>query len=670
LKHSWFIFSKVWFFLALFGLGIALSVNAQSLTQETYAILVKENSEQHCPYELDGVLVNKIYFDSGYLHFDMTMKDIYMFGRDTAELKTYFANLIRYRYEFSRHHDLFEKLVDIHGGLIYDMTLDSSRRSFSLQYTPEEYQQIWDDRKKPEYQDSTKWLARHDVFIELYLEKIYTFVPRSPGDESLLIDSVLVKDDTVKYYISGGDPYYKACSEHREDYRRIWDNILLFNYDEPPFLSKLYWAGYDLHIIYENLSHTDSFQLCYSNAQLYEMLSKVYRFVLANDEQLEIYLQHFAKSLDWIQNQQNSSDFYKIQDAEYRDQTLHYTYQIYENQMEFNKSPEELQVFKRFLCSMTRNSLESNFEHPDIIFDTVLITFEDLMHHIKGFDVLFIEENTRKALRLFISSDEILNAKLPEGSSNQQARDMIIEQTLGERFALELVKKNREECPIVSGNVIIDSLKYDFENLHIYCRIQSKASLNSNKLDDIKNTLQKQLVFSAQSESFLFDNLLRLRGGLMLHYKMPKLDSTILIYFSPSEMVEIKKDNTLSERDQARAALNSFAESVNTQLPQLLDFNTRFDYIRIEDEHLVYHYTILDQFETFQQNATSMKWSIRSTLSSDDVQTQYIIQLCIHSGYGMCFQYAPFKKGKKKNKKGKMLEICISHNELQTFVQE
>ena len=52
-------------------------------------------------------------------------------------MKSYFANLLRYRYEPKREHDLYAKLAEVNGGLSYDFTLDSSRRSFSLQYSPE-----------------------------------------------------------------------------------------------------------------------------------------------------------------------------------------------------------------------------------------------------------------------------------------------------------------------------------------------------------------------------------------------------------------------------------------------------------------------------------------------------------------------------------------------------
>ena len=149
-------------FLVLLLVGISAVTGAQTTDGEDFAKMVEENSK-HCPYYLDGVTVNGITYDSSYLHFNFTMEDIYMFGRSVPEMKSYFANLLRYRCEPKREHDLYVKLAEIKGGLSYDLTLDSTRRSFSLQYTPEEFQQIWADREKPEFQDSLKWLARHSA---------------------------------------------------------------------------------------------------------------------------------------------------------------------------------------------------------------------------------------------------------------------------------------------------------------------------------------------------------------------------------------------------------------------------------------------------------------------------------------------------------------------------
>ena len=155
--------------IVLLLVGLVGTAGAQTAAGEDFAKMVEE-SAKHCPYELDGIVVNNITYDSGCLHFDFTMEDLYMFGRSVPEMKNYFADLLRYRYEPKQEHDLYVKLAETNGGLSYDFTLDSSRRTFSLQYTPEEYRQVWADRVKPEYQDSLKWLARHAAFIELYLE--------------------------------------------------------------------------------------------------------------------------------------------------------------------------------------------------------------------------------------------------------------------------------------------------------------------------------------------------------------------------------------------------------------------------------------------------------------------------------------------------------------------
>jgi hypothetical protein len=652
-------------------LGFAGTVGAQTIDKEEIAKMAKQNSAQ-CPYELDGLVVNKIFFDSNYLHYDFTMQDIYMLGRSIPELKDYFADLLRYRFEPKKEHDLYEKLTEIKGGLIYNMTLDSSRYNFTLQYTPDEYQQIWADRKKPEYQDSLKWLARHYIFMELYLENQHTSSPDTPGESFISIDTFKITGRTVTYHVTSDDQTFLPISEHRDEQKSRWDNHLFFDGTYDPILFLLHLAGYDFRVIYENISRTDSFHIYYSDKQIEVMISQAKRFTIANEEQLEAYAKNFANIKSLVADSANHADFYKIQEAEYQDRILYLICSVSEGEMNFNMTKDNTQLFKQYICSMIKNDLESDFEYPDIVFDSVLVYMEDFLQYLHGIKLLFIEENTKKALLFDISADDILKANIPAMTDDQNPEEKILEQILAEQFVKQLEKSNREECPIVSGNMVIDSLSYDFENLHYYCHIASGKALTDDTLL-VKKAIRKQLQFSIKEGSYLMDNIIKLKSGFTIHCLSPKSGTTLLIHFSHPELMDILAVDSLSERERARAALNDIIMNINASTPILLDPITRVDSLHIEGDNLVYHYTMLDRFDDLKAEKSSMDWNIRSHLSSsEDSDLQYLILLCVRSGYGLCYRYKPITIAKKKNRKsrkGDVIDICLSAEELQGYIR-
>ena len=147
------------------------AIHAQPIDKEMYAKVVGMNQKRNCPFEEEGLVVKNLSYKAGYLHFTIDLEDVRMFGRDTVELKEFCADRLRYRLEPAEFQYLYEKLNDIHGGFVYDFTLDSSRRQFSLRYTPEETRNILADRKKPEYQNGEQWEAKYYIFVQTYDER-------------------------------------------------------------------------------------------------------------------------------------------------------------------------------------------------------------------------------------------------------------------------------------------------------------------------------------------------------------------------------------------------------------------------------------------------------------------------------------------------------------------
>ena len=142
---------------------LAGTLQAQPIDREMYAKVAGMNNKRNCPRHELAWTVNMLSYKSGYLHFDLTLKELFAEGRDSADLRRYFADRLRYRLEPVEFNYLYEKLGDIKGGFVYDITIDSSDARLTLHYSPSEARQIWADRTKPEYKNGKKWQGRENI---------------------------------------------------------------------------------------------------------------------------------------------------------------------------------------------------------------------------------------------------------------------------------------------------------------------------------------------------------------------------------------------------------------------------------------------------------------------------------------------------------------------------
>lgn len=654
---------------------LAGAVHAQPIDKEMYAKVVGMNKKRNCPFREEGLVVKNLSYNAGYLHFTIDMEDVRMFGRDTAELKEFCADRLRHRLEPAEFQYLYEKLDDIRGGFVYDITLDSSRRQFSLRYTPEETRKILSDRKKPEYQNSEQWEAKYHIFVESYLDNLYHFSERVSDEEPVNIDSSRIKGETLTYYISTSNQLYSTYYENRDSWRDFFRKMLYFDF--PDVLEALATAGYHFLAIYENVARTDSFHISFPNDTLVKMNELYDHFEEADDEQVDAYLQEAARkaSEEWKEIIGESSESYTSLDVDYIDGFLQFTLTVKEGKMNPNSTPKDLELIRNALASSLKNSLESSLESPDIINDTVIISLGSIYRRLKGFQIIYMEENTRKTLDFTFYSTEIQNAKLPAAAADEHTQEKIQEQLLAERFANELAQFSRNLCPRKSGEVWIDSLVYDYKNMHYYGRTAPDYTWD-NDLAEMKATLRTQFAF-ASTESNLFTTLIKLHGGLIVHYAIPRSDTVVSIFFSYEELTEmLNAGDNLSGRERALEALNNIITNTNKQLPALIDFMTRLDSMSIDGSQLVYHYTVLSQFENAKENLPTMRWLLASQFSSEDAGVQYLITLCVRCGYGICYRYEPLPKDKKSKKKSKRqkgddrLEICFSVEELEGYAEE
>lgn len=359
-------------------------------------------------------------------------------------------------------------------------------------------------------------------------------------------------------------------------------------------------------------------------------------------------------------------------EVEAKDGILIFHYLYKEGKFKQPESQEDIDLIRESFITYLKSNLV--FTQEEGAEEDEDISEEELFEHLKGFRFVFLEENTRKGFQIDVSSEEIRNTKLVVTSMDLQTQEKVKEHMMANRYANDIAKFNKELCPLVSGEIIIDSMLYDYENLKYYSRVSSIDKL-AKDLDAIKSGIRDQMVFAGNS-SAIFTTLAELNGGWYMYFLVQDIDSLITVYFSPVEIKEmLEDDSSLNSVERARYSLNAVIEKTNAQVPMMLDEITRLDSLRIEGDHLVYHFTILDQFETVKENISTLRWVLLSQFNSENVQISYMLQLCIHSGYGLCYRYIPAiplaseKKKVKKPKKSDIINICFSVKELEGLVE-
>lgn len=254
-------------------------------------------------------------------------------------------------------------------------------------------------------------------------------------------------------------------------------------------------------------------------------------------------------------------------------------------------------------------------------------------------------------------------------SMDENTRAKVLDQIQAEQYANDIAKYNREMCPLKSGDITIDSIVYDYRNLIYYGHLEFSEQMINNP-ESIKARLREQMVF-AGAESALFTILAQLNGGWRVYYQVLKADTTIAVFFTPEEVQDmVRSSAAVSERDRAIYALHANIKTKNANLPQMIDSITRFDSVGIKKGNFVHYYTILNQFELVKKNKATLERVIRKQLiTSQDVQTKYLLLLCVKSGYGICHCYTPVSSDLKKPKKSEIINICISKKELKELVK-
>ena len=655
--------------LFLLTLVLAVGLHAQPIDREMFAKVVGMNSKRNCPMWVDGVTVEKLTYSPGVLHFHITVQEEGLMGLGIPELKQLCANRLRYRLEQTYFNYLYSHLGDINGGIAYDVKIKETDSAFTIRYSPQEMRQIWADRSKPAYKDSKQWKARLALQKEVHQSNRHADDNPVTPEQAILRDSLSIANETLTFHFhSINDAILDNLKEQQE---AVTEELRYYFISDAALLEEVVETGYAVRFLYVNYSRTDSFFIRFTPEELEQLIAIAEKLRPANKSQMDAYMKEAAQVI--LENFEpfDSTDHHELVSADFMEGTLLFVFSTPENSMNFNMTPNEQEIVKNMFVSAMKTSIEEAFETPEI-WDTIVITKEMFLDHLKGVRVLYMEENTHRTNEISITTEEIINGKMMATSMDSLTREKVIEQMMPELYANEVEKFSREHFPEKTGSVTIERMRYDGESLHLHCTIDS---ISISKLDTsaLKTILQNQIASTRGNENF-YDPLISLNGGVMFHYRILETDSTLEIYFSPAEVMEIMSMENYSEERQAQAELDNLVISTNLQCPYQLDGSMRLDSTGIDNGRFFYCYTITAYAPNVSPNIMH-DWMRTQLAESEDESVKYLIQLCVKTGTALSYRYflpkqeEPSRKKKKAEKPQKpALEIWFTVDELKEML--
>ena len=432
-------------------------------------------------------------------------------------------------------------------------------------------------------------------------------------------------------------------------------------------------AEYNIRFQYANFSRTDRFIIDFSLEELHRLLLQNESLTLANDKQMNQYMQQVAQECVEYMQENEIEGVGQFESAEYNDGILELVYSVPEGRMNFNLTPSEQELIKNTFISVLKTSIDNDFDTPDIQ-DSIIITKELFYEYLKGFRVLYMEQNTHRATDIFITPLEIQNGKYWVSSMDSITAEKVREQLQPELFANEVEKYSRENFPTQSGNVLINRAYYDGQYLHYEASIEQTAQISSDT-NEIRASLAHVLSFAKSSADSFFEQLLSMNCGVAYHYHLLDKDSTLNIFFTADDLRAIFANDN-SSIETAYNTLSLTIQSTNQQCPLQVDIVTWLDSIGLERDGFVYYFRITVPTSSLN----NMRSLIRTQLmSTTDENLRYLLHILIETQNGLCYRYTyhPIEntsdKKKKKGKKAKeadSLNICFTVDELKEILGE
>ena len=640
---------------------------AQPIDREMYAKVVGMNTKRNCPYYEEGWVVNKLRYTPGYLHFDITLQENFIPGNDSAQLRQYLADRIRYRLEPDEFNYLLQKLGDINGGFVYDIVTDSTQTKLTLKYPPAEARQIWVDRSKPAYKDNKRWKARNRLSREVCVAN--ESLPRQV-DEFTRADAAVLTQDTLLYLYTFFERETLKKEQLNATLPQIRNQIKSNLQLQPQYLELLVEAGIDLIYRYSDTDRVLFTEIRLPHSELMDLLKVSGRLKPATDEQIDHFIREQILEKEAVAISNDPSDSLRLTSVDYANRTIQFTYTVIPEYYQDGMSPETVELVRK----STAANLNRNFSllmGNSAVYDGGIITLDRFYQHIKGVQMLYMEEGTRRATDVFISTEDIQNSPSLDSIPMNSTVEFFHRKMLYEEFRREMDAFIADSLPMAVDYGTLDSVLFVRDTLHFHYTVAPDMV----GLFDDYNLSQKDyrdLIWYTDTEEF-YEMLVELGVNITQHWHLPNNSLRSVTYSTAEIRQAIEMPEEEVRQEMRKMLLNEVIPAVNLECPFQEDDFTILDSVGIQNGMFTYYYKIVGiPIEVINQ--TEMRWNIQSTLMSiDDEDDLALLKMIVKAGYGVCHvfgQSAPEEKKSKKTRGQAAIRICFTAEEITGFIEE
>ena len=651
-------------FLILMAAG---TLCAQPIDREMYAKVVGMNTKRNCPFYEEGWVVNKLRYTPGYLHFDITLQENFIPGNDSAQLRQYLADRIRYRLEPDEFNYLLQKLGDINGGFVYDIVTDSTQTKLTLKYPPAEARQIWVDRSKPAYKDNKRWKARNRLSREVCVAN--ESLPRQV-DEFTRADAAVLTQDTLLYLYTFFERETLKKEQLNATLPQIRNQIKSNLQLQPQYLELLVEAGIDLIYRYSDTDRVLFTEIRLPHSELMDLLKVSGRLKPATDEQIDHFIREQILEKEAVAISNDPSDSLRLTSVDYANRTIQFTYTVIPEYYQDGMSPETVELVRK----STAANLNRNFSllmGNSAVYDGGIITLDRFYQHIKGVQMLYMEEGTRRATDVFISTEDIQNSPSLDSIPMNSTVEFFHRKMLYEEFRREMDAFIADSLPMAVDYGTLDSVLFVRDTLHFHYTVAPDMV----GLFDDYNLSQKDyrdLIWYTDMEEF-YEMLVELDANITQHWHLPNNSLRSVTYSTAEIRQAIEMPEEEVRQEMRKMLLNEVIPAVNLECPFQEDDFTILDSVGIQNGMFTYYYKIVGiPIEVINQ--TEMRWNIQSTLMSiDDEDDLALLKMIVKAGYGVCHvfgQSAPEEKKSKKTRGQAAIRICFTAEEITGFIEE
>ena len=651
-------------FLILMAAG---TLCAQPIDREMYAKVVGMNTKRNCPFYEEGWVVNKLRYTPGYLHFDITLQENFIPGNDSAQLRQYLADRIRYRLEPDEFNYLLQKLGDINGGFVYDIVTDSTQTKLTLKYPPAEARQIWADRTKPAYKDNKRWKARNRLSREVRVPN--ESLPRQV-DEFTRADAAVLTQDTLLYLYTFFERETLKKEQLNATLPQIRNQIKSNLQLQPQYLELLVEAGIDLIYRYSDTDRVLFTEIRLPNSELMELLKGSGRLKPATDEQIDHFIREQILEKEAVAISNNPSDSLRLTSVDYDNRTIQFTYTVIPEYYQDGMSPETVELVRK----STAANLNRNFSllmGNSAVYDGGIITLDRFYQHIKGVQMLYMEEGTRRATDVFISTEEILNSPSLDSIPMNSTVEFFHRKMLYEEFRREMDAFIADSLPMAVDYGTLDSVLFVRDTLHFHYTVAPDMVELFNDYN-LSQKDYRDLIWYTDTEDF-YEMLVELDVNITQHWHLPNNSLRSVTYSTAEIRQAIEMPEEEVRQEMRKMLLNEVIPAVNLECPFQEDDFTILDSVGIQNGMYTYYYKVIGvPIEVINQ--TEMRWNIQSTLMSiDDEDGLDLLNMIVKAGYGVCYvfgQPAPEEKKSKKTRGPAAIRICFTAEEITGFIEE